>query len=126
MLRFITIVISLTLSSAAIAEQFSITCERQPDLHYVTFDTETKRVVYESSGATILKGEIISLSGDGVTFDLIKIGGPKYDLIWRKAEGSLTVKGLADNPERPTIVMKCSVTNLRNILPFYDGIAPMK
>jgi hypothetical protein len=126
MLRSVALMISLTLSTAAIAEQYSIRCERDAWLHYVTFDTASNRAIYENANGTPQKGQIISSSTGGIVFDLLQVGGPKYDLVWRPADGTLTVLGLSENSARPTIVMKCSKTDLRPILPYYDGIAPVK
>jgi hypothetical protein len=126
MIRSSVLIIALTMSSAATAEQFSIGCERQGSLHYVTFDTDLKRVIYENASEIPIKGQIISASGDEITFDLIQIGRPKYNLIWRPAEGELTVIGLPDNPARPTIVMSCRKDYLRPVLRFYDKIAQME
>jgi len=126
LLRFVTLIIPLTLNSVAAAEQFSIRCERDAWHHYATFDTDTNRVVYETDSGPPFKGEITSSSTDELIFYLVQPGRQKYDLIWRPHEGIVTVIGLPDNPARPTIIMKCVKTNLRNILPFYDGIAPME
>lgn len=126
MSRLITLIILLALSSPAYSEQFSIGCERQGSLHYVTFDTDLKRVIYENASEIPIKGKIISASGDEIRFDLIQMGRPKYDVIWRPAEGKLTVTGLPDNPARPTIVMNCRRDYLRPVLRFHDKIAPME
>jgi hypothetical protein len=125
MLRFITLIISLTLNSAAIAEQFSIRCAREV-WHYVTFDTESNRVVYESASGSALKGQIISSIGDEIKFDLIQLGSPKFDLIWRQDDGTLTWIGLSGDPTRPTMTFNCAKNPLRPILSIYDQIAPMK
>jgi hypothetical protein len=127
MLRFITLIFLLTVSSAAVAEQFSIKCARE-EWHFVTFDTETNRVVYESPSGLALKGRIITASRNEIVFDLIKIGSPKFDLTWRPDEGgdgTLTWIGLPNNPERQTVIVRCSGAALRPILQFYERIAPM-
>jgi hypothetical protein len=126
MLRFIITILSLILSSVAVAEQFSIKCARE-EWHYVTFDTETNRVIYESPSGLALKGRIITASRNEIAFDLIKIGSPKFDLTWRPDEtgdGTLTWIGLPNNPERQTVIVKCSGAALRPILSFYEQIAP--
>ena len=126
MIRLIALIFAIIISSTATAEQFSIMCERQASLQYLTFDTETNRVIYESAGATYMKGTITSSSQNEISFELFEPGRPKYELIWRAAERNVTIIGLPNSPERPTSVMKCDRTSLRNVLPFYDGIAPMK
>lgn len=125
MLRFITLTISLTISSAATAEQFSIRCAREV-WHYVTFDTDLNRVVYKSASGSALKGQIISTTADEIKFDLIQLGSPKSDVIWRQNDGTLTWIGLPGDATRSTMTFSCSKNVLRSILRFYDGIAPMK
>ena|SRR5687767_7576526 len=125
MLRVITMIISLTLSSAAIAEQFSIRCAREV-WHFVTFDTDLNRVVYESASGSALKGEITSMTADEIKFDLVQLGSPKFDVIWRQNDGTLTWIGLPGDPTRPTMIFNCTKNMLRPILSIYDQIAPMK
>jgi|SRR5215213_6313947 len=125
MIRFITLIISLTLSSAAAAEQFSIRCAREV-WHYVTFDTDLNRVVYESASGSALKGQIISVTADEIKFDLVQLGSPRFEVNWRQNDGTLTWIGLPGDPTRPTMTFNCTKNQLRSILSIYDQIAPMK
>ena len=124
--RLVFLAFALATSSVATAEQFSIQCERDAWLHHVTFDTDTRRVVYETASGTPMKGHISAISANEITFDLIQASGPKFNLIWRPTDHSMTVLGLPDSTTRPTIVMRCTNTTLRPALQAYDEIAPMK
>ncbi len=115
----------LAFSAAANAEQFSIKSE-QTGWHFMTFDTQEGKVVYETAGGRALKGHIAASTQDDIRFDLLQSGSPKFDLIWKRAEGTLTWIGLPNDATRATVILNCSRTELRPILSIYDSIAPTK
>lgn len=105
------------------SEQFSIRCIlTQP--FFVTFDLSSKRVVYESEAGTALKGHVNSATDGEIRFDLLRVGSPKFELVWSQRESRLTSLGLPNDPSRPTQSVDCTKMDPRPILSIYDRIAP--
>jgi hypothetical protein len=115
----------LAFGATANAEHFSIKCE-QTGWHFMTFDTQEGKVVYETASGRALKGHIAATTEGEIRFDLLQMGSPKFDLIWKRAEGVLTWIGLPNDATRPTVTLNCIRTELRPILSMYDNIAPTK
>jgi hypothetical protein len=111
-------------SSALHAEQFSIKCVhelRHMDF-YFTFDSETKRVIYETLALLHMPGELVSMDPDMVEFWII--GKPRFDIVWNRRDGIVTVKGVPGNDSRPTVVSPCVETALRPAAKSFDDYWP--
>jgi hypothetical protein len=109
--------------TSARAEQFSIKCQFT-QAYFLTFDTDDKRVVFESPAGSALKGRIDQLLGNILHFHLLKIGEEKFDLVWDGGQEKLTWVGIPGNNTRGTTSGGCNKTDLRSILSEYDRIAP--
>lgn len=107
----------------ASAEQFSIECQWIQS-YFVSFDTDTKRVVHESIAGTALKGRISVATAEEIRFTLLRVGTPPFELIWRPSGGKLTWLDLPGDPTRRGAESICRRTALRSILFEYEGIAP--
>jgi hypothetical protein len=123
MTRLMLSLLFSTVTLPAYAEQFSIECPWIAP-QFLTFDTESNRAVYEGEAGTALKGRITRVTRDQIEFELLRVGTPKFELVWDQALGKLTWIGLANDPSRPTKVFECSKTRLRPILQIYDRMAP--
>jgi hypothetical protein len=129
--RLLTIVLMLLFDlgwlslSPAIADQFSIECGWTTS-YYVTFDSDARRVVYESPGGTALKGWITAVSAHEVRFDLLRVGTLPFDLAWSENNGKLTWVGVPSDPTRQATTSNCRKTLLRPILSEYERIAPLQ
>ena len=127
MTRSLVLLFLVTLSTSAAAEQFSIKCYLM-QAYYVTFDTETKRVVYESPGSdgplggSATKGTINSEISNELKFELVWKGMPKFDLVWDSSTRRLTWIGVSSDSTRPTKVFECERVDPRPILSMYDRI----
>jgi hypothetical protein len=109
--------------TTAHAEQFSIKCPFT-QAYFLTFDTDGKRVVFESPAGSALKGRIDQIVGNIFHFHLLKVGEEKFDLIWDGGQAKLTWIGIPGNNRRRTVSGDCEKIGLRSILSEYDGIAP--
>jgi hypothetical protein len=123
MIRFALCQCLVVLSSAAMAEQFSLQCVWY-EPYFVTFDTDGRRVVFESPAGSALAGRIHASTTEKIDFDLLRAGQSKFDLTWSHGDGKLTWIGLPGDPSRPTVVHECSRTTKRPILSSYDSILP--
>jgi hypothetical protein len=110
-------------ASSAVAAQFSIECAWvQP--YYVTFDTETKRAIFESPASRQLRGRITNAAEGRLDFYLLMVSEPKFDLIWNFHDKKLTWVGLPHDVTRQTVVNNCVEIGLRPVLSKYDEIPP--
>ena len=108
---------------SAHAEQFSIKCPFT-QAYFLTFDTDDKRVVFESPAGSALKGRIDQMLGNIFHFHLLKVGEQKFDLVWDGGQEKLTWVGIPGNTTRGTTSGDCKKTDSRSILSEYDRIAP--
>jgi len=111
------------LSSTANAESFSIKCS-YTSYFYVSFDTDSGRVVEETLSGSGLKGRIDKIDGERIYFHVLKVGEPNFDLIWDGREKVLITVAIPGNATRGSITSVCTTTELRSMLSRYDDIAP--
>jgi hypothetical protein len=103
------------------SEQFSLRCILY-EPYFITFDTDAKRVVYESPAGSARKGAIIEQNDQLMRFELLRVGETPLQFVWHKQDQTLL---LESHPAwRPDEAHKCSPSVLRPVLPNYDRIAP--
>src|SRR6266568_1900499 len=118
--RSVLCLLTILWSLPAVAGQFSIMCVRGGGFYYTTFDDETRRVVIESPSGTALRGYIDSLTTGEIKFHLLRVGQPKMEFAWDRANGNVTRIDVSPQDEFST---NCIETKLRPILSIYDRIA---
>jgi hypothetical protein len=104
---------------------FSVRCERD-GYYFLSFDTNTRRVVYEAasrpgSEGRMYKGRILSVDGEDIRFDIIVGGLPRSEFVYRRKEA---VINLLQQDGRPEFV-NCVPAALRRGLSIYDTIWPV-
>lgn len=117
----------LTLDRAAAAESFSVRCEGGIPVrpYFATFDMDAKAVVLETApdsietnfGINAYSGEIISTEDGKIKF-IVPVASGRIDLIFDRAQKTMTWLGLDNDIIRPTLKHKCTVTPARSILSF--------
>lgn len=115
MLRFALSALLLT-ASPAMAEQFSIRCDRGA-YYFLTFDTATNRMISETIGGGTYRGQIRAVSDTEIQFVLLLPGQAPPDLYFMRNEGRVEVqKGL----ERSVTLEPCVPAPTRDILLLWD------
>jgi hypothetical protein len=126
----VILLLALTLNDVTAGELFSVRCEGGVPVrpYFATFDIDAKAVVFETppanvetySGINVRAGDITS-TGDGsngkIGFMLRVLPG-RLDLIFDRAQRTMTWPGIDDGNFRPTLIHKCTVTPPRSILSF--------
>lgn len=112
---------SVCSTTIAFGESFSIKCEYQ-GLYYVTFDTASSNVVFESPAGTKMKGRIDKLTSETISFHLLLPGAENFDLILEGERRRLIWLGIPNNPARLTKTNECSESPLRPVLSTIDRI----
>jgi hypothetical protein len=107
-----------------LAEPFSIRCERD-GYYFLSFDTNTRRVVYEAasrpgSEGRMYKGRILSVDGQDIRFDLIVGGLPRSEFVYRRKEAVIDLL----HHDARTELVNCVPAALRRGLSIYDAIWP--
>jgi hypothetical protein len=110
-------------TASAGAEQFSIKCP-YGTYYFVTFDTDTGRVMYEMQAGTALKGRINKMEGERIHFHLLKVGESHFQLTWDSGEKKLTWLSVPGESKRREVTSQCSRTEVRSLISKYDDIAP--
>jgi len=117
------LILFLLCTTSVNAQQFSIKCPFQT-FYFVTFDTDTGRVVHESPAGSAMKGRIDKAEGDNIHFHLLKAGEHDFELIWDPSQKKLTWLDVPGDRTRRKVSSQCEKTELRSILSKYDNIAP--
>jgi hypothetical protein len=118
MTRFGLVLLSAVSAAPAQAEQFSIKCIWNP-APSITFDEESKRVIWEVPRAMSHKGVIDSETEDEIRFHLT-IGPLRSDRIWNRKTGALP----AESPNDRTYENHCFKSDLRPVMSTYDEMLP--
>jgi hypothetical protein len=105
--------------SFANAERFSVKCA-QAGYFYVSFDTESARVVEETLSGFALLGRIDKIDGERIDFHVAIPERPDMDLIWDGSKKTLTVLAIPGDKYRTGNVFECAATELRSMLSKYD------
>jgi hypothetical protein len=118
-----SVLMMIAFATSAVAEQFSIKCP-YGTYYFVTFDTDTGKVVYEMEAGTALKGNIDKIEGERIHFHLLKIGEPAFQLTWNSSQKKLVWLSTPEESKRREVTSTCSSTELRSFISKYDDIAP--
>jgi len=112
------LVLAVAWSKPAAAEQFTIECRHWDPPIYITFDVETKRLVWEV--ARPRRGAIGSITNDEVRFHVLS--DPPVFAIWNRKSGSLYVLGVARDsiPNDKNLRNICHESELRPVMSRYD------
>jgi hypothetical protein len=105
--------------SIANAEKFSIKCA-QAGYFYVSFDTESGKVVEETLSGRPLKGRIDRIDGERIEFHVAIPGIPDMELVRDGQEKKLTTVPIPGDSSRDRSVFECAHTELRSMLSKYD------
>jgi hypothetical protein len=114
MLRFCLMLLAISAcSQPASAGPVTLRCIDVGDLPYfVTFDTDTKKVVFKSAGGNIIEGYVTASEAGRIAFTLDRGSSPpNSQLIWDEASSTLTWIGAPNNPERRTAKNACTTTS---------------
>jgi hypothetical protein len=109
--------------SVANAESFSIKCLYMTGF-YVSFDTDSGKVVEETLSGQPLKGRIDRIDGERIDFHVVMPGIPDMELVWDGHEKTLTTVPIPGDSTRGLHVFECAATELRSVLSKYDSILP--
>jgi hypothetical protein len=95
---------------------------------FLTFDTESKRVVWEAPSELLvraaMRGRIISISEFEIQFELLLVGLPPTTATLDRRTGTLTQTSAPASAGASASILQCEKTSLRLILESYDNIAP--
>lgn len=115
------ILLIVTVGAAEAAEPFSIRCDGKVGRPYfVTFDPDSKRVVFESTIRSFHKGEIAKLTDDSVTFS-IAVDYGRIEFVWQPQRQTMVWAGISADPVRPLLSHNCASTELRTIFAVLDN-----
>jgi hypothetical protein len=109
-------------SSIANAESFSIKCIYGPGVIYMSFDTDSGKVVEETLSGRPLKGRIDKIDGERIDFHIVIPGTPDMDIVWDGKKKTLTTVPIPGNMSRDGTVVECAATELRSMLSHYDSM----
>jgi hypothetical protein len=105
------------------AESFSIKCLYMTGF-YVSFDTDSGKVVEETLSGQPLKGRIDKIDGERIDFHVAIPERPDMDLVWDGSKKTLTVLAIPGDKYRTGDVFECAGTELRSVLSKYDTMPP--
>jgi hypothetical protein len=105
--------------SFANAQRFSIKCS-EARYFYVSFDTESGKVVEETLSGFALKGRIDKIDGERIDFHVAIPQRPDMDLVWDGSKKTLTVLAIPGDKYRTGNIAECAATELRSMLSEYD------
>jgi hypothetical protein len=105
--------------SVANAESFSIKCLYMTGF-YVSFDTDSGKVVEETLSGRPLDGRIDKIDGKRIDFHVVMPGIPDMELVWDGHEKTLTTVPIPGDSSRDRSVFECAATELRPMLSKYD------
>jgi hypothetical protein len=108
--------------SIANAESFSIKCIYGPGAFYVSFDTESGKVVEETLSGQPLKGRIDKVDGDRIDFHVVIPGRPDMDIVWDGSKKTLKIMAIPGDKYRTGDIVECAGTELRSMLSHYDSM----
>lgn len=114
MLRLCLILLAMLVGGhPASAEPFAIRCIDVGDMvYFVTFDPDTRKVVFKSAGGNFLQGYITASEPGLISFTLDRGSSPPdSQLVWDAARATLTWIGAPNNPERRTVKSACTTTS---------------
>lgn len=87
---------------------------------YVSFDTDSGKVVEETLSGQPLKGRIDRIDGARIDFHVVIPGIPDMELVWDGQEKTLTTVPIPGDSTRGLHVWECAHTELRPMLSNYD------
>jgi hypothetical protein len=109
--------------SIANAESFSIKCVYGPGAFYVSFDTESGKVVEETLSGRPLKGRIDKIDGERIDFHVLIPGTPDMDIVWDGSKKIITILAMPGDMYRTgNVIEECAATELRSMLSKYDSM----
>jgi hypothetical protein len=108
--------------SVANAESFSIKCIYGPGVIYMSFDTDSGKVVEETLSGQPLKGRIDKVDGDRIDFHIVIPGRPDMDIVWDGGKKTLKVLAIPGDKYRTGDIVECAGTELRSMLSHYDSM----
>jgi hypothetical protein len=111
MTRLYVTLLLVALNAPAGAEQFTIKCKWDPGTT-ITFDEETKRMIWEVPQGMTHVGSIDSVTKDEILFHGLQT--PSFVIIWSRKTGSL------DSVNDKTHMNDCYKSELRPVMPRYD------
>jgi hypothetical protein len=103
------------------AERFSIKCLYMTGF-YVSFDTDSGKVVEETLSGQPLKGRIDNIDGERIDFHVAIPGIPDMEMVWDGQEKKLTTVPIPGDSSRGRSVFECAATELRSMLSKYDSM----
>src|SRR4051812_31671157 len=109
--------------SFANAERFSIKCS-EAGYFYVSFDTESAKVVEETLSGFALIGRIDKIDGQRIDFHVAIPERPDMNLVWDGSKKTLAVLAIPGDKYRTGNVFECAGTELRSMLSKYDSVPP--
>jgi hypothetical protein len=107
--------------SVANAESFSIKCLYMTGF-YVSFDTDSGKVVEQTLSGRPLDGRIDKIDGERIDFHVAIPGIPDMEMVWDGQEKKLTTVPIPGDSSRDRSVFECAATELRSMLSKYDKI----
>jgi hypothetical protein len=117
MLRLCLILLAMSAcSQPASARPVTLRCIDVGDLPYfVTFDMDTRKVMFKSAGGNLLEGTITASEPGRIAFTLDRGSSPPdSNLVWDEASTTLTWIGAPNNPERRAVTSPCTTTSPLN------------
>ena len=114
----------MTMMGSVVAKQFSLRCFNYGQPYHFTFDTEAKRVIFESLANWPYPGRINAATADRIEFEIKAQRNPKFNLVWNWVDHTVIWIGIPGHKSRKTTVDTCQEIGLRPILPTYDGFGP--
>jgi hypothetical protein len=111
----------LAMCSIANAESFSIKCLYMTGF-YVSFDTDSGKVVEETLSGRPLEGRIDKIDGERIDFHVEIPQRPDMELVWDGLEKTLTTVPIPGDSSRDRSVFECAATELRSVLSKYDSM----
>ncbi len=102
----------LLIAPPAMAEQFSIRCDRGA-YYFLTFDTDTNRMISETIGGGTYRGKIKAVSDSEIQFFLLLGGQVPRDLYFMRREGRIDVQ---EGSDRSVTLEHCVPSPLRDVL----------
>jgi hypothetical protein len=102
------------------AERFSIKCVYGSGVIYMSFDTDSGKVVEETLSGQPLKGRIDKVDGDRIDFHIVIPGRPDMDIVWDGSKKTFKVLAIPGDKYRTGDIVECADTELRSMLSEYD------
>jgi hypothetical protein len=105
---------------AEIPNPVSLHCEVQPPGMFFTFDTATAKALYQRKGGSMFFGKIEKSDDNSAAFRLSS--DETRLMVWDRQRHTVTVEGVADDPQRPETVYQCEPAKPQSMLEYHDRL----